>query len=70
MRLSLVVPCYNEAAVLAGSVQQLRQVLETLRDQGKVEAASNLWLIDDGSSDDHLDADRAVRGDAGRMWWV
>lgn len=51
MRLSLVVPCYNEAAVLEGSVQQLRQVLQALRDKGKVDAASNLWLIDDGSTD-------------------
>jgi len=51
MRLSLVVPCYNEAAVLEGSVAQLRQVLESLRSKGKVEAASNLWLIDDGSTD-------------------
>ena len=51
MRLSIVVPCYNEAAVLAGSVQRLRQVLEGLRSSGKVDAGSNLWLIDDGSSD-------------------
>jgi len=52
MRLSIVVPCYNEAAVLADSVQRLRQVLEELRGEGKVEPGSNLWLIDDGSSDD------------------
>ncbi len=52
MRLSIVVPCYNESAVLADSVQRLRQVLEDLRSKGKVDAASNLWLIDDGSSDD------------------
>jgi polyisoprenyl-phosphate glycosyltransferase len=51
MRLSIVVPCYNESAVLAGSVQRLRQVLEGLRARGKVDAGSNLWLIDDGSSD-------------------
>ncbi len=51
MRLSIVVPCYNEAAVLADSVQQLRQVLEGLRGKGKLEAGSNLWLVDDGSTD-------------------
>ncbi len=51
MRLSIVVPCYNETAVLASSVQRLRQVLEGLRARGKIAAASNLWLIDDGSSD-------------------
>lgn len=51
MRLSLVVPCYNEAAVLLDSVQHLRQVLALLRASGKLDAASNLWLIDDGSTD-------------------
>ena len=51
MRLSIVVPCYNEAAVLADSVQRLRQVLAALRASGKLDAASNLWLIDDGSTD-------------------
>jgi glycosyltransferase involved in cell wall biosynthesis len=51
MRLSIVVPCYNEAAVLADSVQQLRQVLATLRASGKVDSRSNLWLVDDGSTD-------------------
>jgi glycosyltransferase involved in cell wall biosynthesis len=52
MRLSLVIPCYNEAAVLEGSVRRLREVLEELRGRGKLDAASNLWLIDDGSTDD------------------
>jgi len=51
MRLSIVIPCYNEAAVLADTVQRLRQVLDTLRGKGKLAAHSNLWLIDDGSSD-------------------
>jgi glycosyltransferase involved in cell wall biosynthesis len=51
MRLSIVVPCFNESAVLAASVQRLRQVLEALHASGKIDAGSNLWLIDDGSSD-------------------
>jgi glycosyltransferase involved in cell wall biosynthesis len=51
MRVSIVVLCYNESAVLAGSVQVLRQVLESVRGNGKIDAGSNLWLIDDGSSD-------------------
>lgn len=52
MRLSIVVPCYNEASVLADCVRQLRQVLEDLQQRGKIDAGSNLWLIDDGSRDD------------------
>ncbi|HTQ37171.1 MAG TPA: glycosyltransferase family 2 protein [Steroidobacteraceae bacterium] len=52
MRLSIVVPCYNESAVLADSTRRLRLVLEELRQKGKIAAASNLWLIDDGSTDD------------------
>ncbi len=51
MRLSIVIPCFNEAAVLEGSVQSLRQVMDALRSKGKVDAASKLWLIDDGSTD-------------------
>jgi glycosyltransferase involved in cell wall biosynthesis len=51
MRLSIVVPCFNESAVLADSVQQLRRVLEDLRSKGKIATDSSLWLIDDGSSD-------------------
>lgn len=52
MRLSIVVPCYNESAVLAECVRQLRQVLQDLEARGKVEAGSRLWLVDDGSRDD------------------
>lgn len=52
MRLSIVVPCYNEAAVLDSCVQQLRQVLADLQRRGKIAADSNLWFVDDGSRDD------------------
>lgn len=51
MRLSIVIPCFNEAAVLPESVPRLRAVLQDLRDKGKLDARSNLWLVDDGSSD-------------------
>ncbi len=37
--------------MLADTVQRLRQVLEALRGKGKLAASSNLWLVDDGSSD-------------------
>jgi polyisoprenyl-phosphate glycosyltransferase len=51
MRLSLVVPCYNEEAVLVECVRQLRLVLEDLRRKGKATADSSVWLVDDGSRD-------------------
>ncbi len=50
MRLSVVIPCYNEEPALASTVGQVRQLLDALRAKGKV-TASNLWLIDDGSRD-------------------
>ena len=52
MRLSIVVPCYNESAALGECARQLRQLLEDLRAKGKVAAGSSLWFIDDGSRDD------------------
>jgi glycosyltransferase involved in cell wall biosynthesis len=51
MRLSIVVPCFNEAAVLPDTVRWLRQVLEDLTARGKITSGSNLWLVDDGSTD-------------------
>lgn len=51
MRLSVVIPCYNEEAVLADCVRQVRQVIDDLVAKGKVESGSNLWLVDDGSRD-------------------
>jgi glycosyltransferase involved in cell wall biosynthesis len=51
MRLSVVIPCYNEEAVLATCVQQLLQLLRDLNARGRIAADSNLWLVDDGSRD-------------------
>jgi glycosyltransferase involved in cell wall biosynthesis len=51
MRLSVVIPCYNEEAVLAECVGQVLQLLEDLRSKGRIAPGSNLWLVDDGSRD-------------------
>jgi polyisoprenyl-phosphate glycosyltransferase len=51
MRLSVVIPCYNEEAVLARCVRQVLQLLDAFKAKGKVTADSNLWLVDDGSKD-------------------
>jgi glycosyltransferase involved in cell wall biosynthesis len=51
MRLSVVIPCYNEEAVLADSVREVRHALDALESTGKVSAGSRIWLVDDGSRD-------------------
>lgn len=51
MRLSIVIPCYNEEAGLAETVRQIRQVLESIVASGRITSDSNIWLVDDGSRD-------------------
>jgi glycosyltransferase involved in cell wall biosynthesis len=51
MLLSIVVPCYNEEAVLPETCRRLCKVLEGLRGRGKIEPNSRIWFVDDGSSD-------------------
>src|SRR5262245_49512345 len=43
--LSVLVPCYNEAAGLSHTINELKQVLET------VDLPSEIIVIDDGSTD-------------------
>jgi len=51
MRLSVVIPCYNEEAALADSVREVRRALDALESTGKVAPDSQIWLVDDGSRD-------------------
>ena len=51
MRLAIVVPCYNEEAVLPETVRHLLALLDDLAAAGKVSADSGAWLVDDGSHD-------------------
>ena len=51
MRLSVVIPCYNEEAALADSVREVRQALDSLEARRKIARGSQIWLIDDGSRD-------------------
>jgi polyisoprenyl-phosphate glycosyltransferase len=49
--LALVVPCYNEEAALPETCRQLRELLSQLTDDGIVDRASHIVLVDDGSRD-------------------
>ena len=50
-RLAIVVPCYNEEAVLKQSAAELSKVLQTLMEKDKVSKDSFLLFVDDGSRD-------------------
>ena len=49
--LSIVVPCYNEEAVLPETIQRLTELLQYLIDKGKVRSDSCIYYVDDGSHD-------------------
>lgn len=51
MRLSIVVPCYNEEAVLAETLARLKNLLQELIETSKVNGDSELVFVDDGSRD-------------------
>ncbi|GAB7140653.1 glycosyltransferase family 2 protein [Deferribacterales bacterium RsTz2092] len=50
-RLVIILPCYNEEAVLSATIQRLSAVLDALIVSGKVSADSELLFVDDGSTD-------------------
>lgn len=52
MKLSVVVPCYNEEEVLPETVKALLALLENLRAKQLIEAESRIYFVDDGSRDD------------------
>ena len=51
VRLNLVVPCYNEEAVLPEASARLLELLDRLTAGGTVEATSCITFVDDGSRD-------------------
>ena len=51
VRLSIVVPCYNEEAVIAECARQLRMVMGELVQAGKVTSDSQIVFVNDGSRD-------------------
>ena len=50
-RLGIVVPCYNEEAVLPETARRLIQLLQQMQVDGAAAAGSQVVFVDDGSSD-------------------
>ena len=50
-RLYIVVPCYKEEAVLPETSRRLREKLEALINQGKIDWDSRILFVNDGSKD-------------------
>ncbi|WP_105104457.1 glycosyltransferase family 2 protein [Microbulbifer pacificus] len=49
--LAVVVPCYNEEAVIAETTAELLAVLAELESEGRISALSKIYFVDDGSRD-------------------
>lgn len=49
--LSIVVPCFNEEAVLAATWERLAELRQTLIRKGKISTSSEVIFVDDGSTD-------------------
>ena len=50
-RLQIVVPCYNEEAVLPETCKQLAQLMKSLYGKEQIAGDSSIILVDDGSQD-------------------
>jgi glycosyltransferase involved in cell wall biosynthesis len=66
-RLTIVVPCYNEEAVLPETQRRLRGVLDGLTQSGKIAAGSSVIFVDDGSRDRTWDLIRTYHGEDQRL---
>jgi glycosyltransferase involved in cell wall biosynthesis len=51
MQLGLVVPCYNEEAVIPETASRLTSLLDRLKAQNKISSESSIYFVDDGSTD-------------------
>lgn len=58
--LYIVVPCYNEEAVLPETSRRLREKLEALAAMGKISPQSRVLFVNDGSKDRTWDIIRAL----------
>jgi glycosyltransferase involved in cell wall biosynthesis len=67
LKLSIVVPCYNEQEVLPETNRRLRDVLERMIEHGKVSPQSEVVFVDDGSRDDTWSIIRKMHCDDPRI---
>ena len=51
IKLTIVVPCYNEEEALPETARRLIGVVQELQTKGSIDLNSELLLIDDGSTD-------------------
>jgi len=51
MEIGIVVPCYNEEAVLAETSKRLTNLIEELIKDNQISETSKIWFVDDGSKD-------------------
>ena len=51
-KLAIIIPCYNEEAVITSTVETLLDVLNKIISKSKISDDSYIYLIDDGSKDD------------------
>jgi len=52
MRLSIVMPCYNEQEILPHTLEVMLGLMERLVSRGLISDDSYIFLVDDGSRDD------------------
>ena len=52
VRIGIVVPCFNEGQVLPETIKRLGEFMTRLVVSGKADELSQLYLVDDGSTDD------------------
>jgi glycosyltransferase involved in cell wall biosynthesis len=51
MKLGIVIPCYNEEAVLRETHMRIQEVVSQLTSTRKIAKDSGIWFVDDGSTD-------------------
>lgn len=61
----LVVPCYNEEEVLPETSRQLKAVMQSMIDSGKISSESKIAFVNDGSKDNTWNIISALCADDG-----